>query len=174
VHFSSVIGDASEEEESNSVDGGGVCDLSGLLSRLDSPDTFASASLSIVMASGEGPSERGKLEKRNTSCRGTIDAFTGEGISCPRSRRRMVGEAGGKVCARCFGDAPGCSWLVQGSSSGLTAEKSNGPLGRLVSVTARCDCSANQPLVNHTLVTPPHAGDSPSIWSCLSRLHCLS
>jgi hypothetical protein len=137
VHISSDIGVSNEEEESNSVDGGGVCELSGLLSRLDSSDNFALASLSTVMASVEGPRERGKLEKRNTSCKGTIDAFSGEGISCPRSRRRMVGESRGNVCARCIEDASGCSWLVQGSSSGLTAEKSNGPLGGLVSVTAR-------------------------------------
>jgi hypothetical protein len=136
VQFSSVVGVSSEEEESNSVNGGGVCDLSGLLSRLDSSDNFALASLSTVMASVEGPRERGKLEERSASCRGTIDAFPGEGISCPRSRRRMVGESKGNVCARCVEDSPGCSRLVQGSSSGLTAEKSNGPLGRLVSVTA--------------------------------------
>jgi hypothetical protein len=137
VQFSSVVGVSSEEEESNSVDGGGVCELSGLLSRLDSSDNFALASLSTVMAPVEGPRERGKLEKRNTSCRGTIDGLSGEGISCPRSRRRMVGESRGNVSARCTEDASGCSWLVQGSSSGLTAEKSNGPMGVLVSVTVR-------------------------------------
>jgi len=137
VHFSSVIGVSSSEEKSNSVDRGGACDLSGLSSRLDSPDNFAIASLSTVMASVEGPRERGKLEKRNTSCRGTIDVFPGEGISCPRSRRQLVGETRGNVCARCFEDASDCSWLVQGGTSGLTAEKSNGPLGCLVSVTAR-------------------------------------
>lgn len=138
MHISSVIGVSSEEEESKFVDGGGVCcDLSGVLSRLDPSDDFALASLSTVMASVEGPRERGKLEKRNTSGRGTIDAFPGEGISCPRSRRRTAGESRGKVYARCFEDAPGCSWPVEESNSGLTAEKSNGPLGRNVSVTAR-------------------------------------
>src|SRR6266478_8529695 len=96
-----------EEEESNSVGGGGVCDLSGLLSRLGSSDNFASASASTVMASLEGTRVRGKLEKRNTPGReGTMGVFPGEGISCPRSRRRMVGESRGNVCARCVEDAP--------------------------------------------------------------------
>ena len=81
MHSSSVIGVSSEEEESNSVEVGGVCDLSGMLSRSDSSNNFALASLSAAMASVEGSRERGELEDRNTSCRGTTGAFPGEGIS---------------------------------------------------------------------------------------------
>lgn len=123
---------------------------SKLLSRSDSLVNFAL--LSTFKASVRGSRERGKLEKRNTSCKGTIDAFSGEGISRPRSRQRRVGETRGTVCARCFEDAPGCPGLVQERSrSVLIAEKSNGPLGCFVSVVARRDRSEYQSLVSRRL-----------------------
>lgn len=136
MFFTSAIDVPNKKEESCSFGGGGVRDFSGLLSHLDSSANLTW--LSTFIASVKGSKERGRLEKRNTSCTGwTIDDFSGEGMSCPRSRPRMTGGSRGKVSARCFNNAPDFPGLAQEKSgSGLTAVKSKGPLGCFVSVTA--------------------------------------
>jgi|SRR6266850_1947086 len=98
------------DEESSPLCEGDVGDFEGFLTRSDSSDNFAI--LSTSMTSAKGPGEHGRLEKRSTSCTGgTIDTFPGEGISRPRSRRKMVGETRGTVYARCFEDTPTCPGL---------------------------------------------------------------
>jgi hypothetical protein len=133
--LSSTTGVLHDEEESNSFCEGDVRGTEESSTRLDSSRNFAM--LSTSMASAEGSREHGRLEKRSASCTGgTIDTFPCEGISCPRFRRQIVGERRGTVCARCFEDIPRSPGLGEGGSScGLIAEKSNGPLGCFVSVT---------------------------------------
>lgn len=133
--LSSTTGVLHGKEESNSFCEGDVHDPKEFPTRSDSPDNFAI--LSISMAEAEGPREHGRLEKRNASgTGGTIDTFPCEGISCPRFRRQIVGERRGTVCARCFEVIPRCPGLVEeGSKFGLIVEKSNGPIGCIVSVT---------------------------------------
>jgi len=133
--LSSTTGVLHDKEGSNSFCEGDVHDPKEFPTRSDSPDNFAILSTSMVSA--EGSREHGRLEKRNASCTGgTIDTFPCEGISCPRSRRKIVGERRGTVCARCFEDIPRCPGLVEeGSNFGLIVEKSNGPIGCFVSVT---------------------------------------
>jgi len=147
--LSSTTGVLHDREVSVSFCGGDVHDdPQGFLTRSDSSDNLAMLSTSMALA--KGSREHGRLEKRNTSCTGgTIGTFPGEGISCPRSRRWMVDERRGTVCARCFGDTHGCPGFVdERSSCGLIAEKSNGPLGCLISGTRMWDSSGYKSLVN--------------------------